>query len=484
MYKIIGNAMRYEKDPIGKVELPDDALYGIHAYRSINNFIRSGEKVNLRLIKAFFHVKKAAAETNFKCGLLEEKKYQFIISAIDSLLEEVENNINEVAVTGSLSRESIYSKIIVDPFQGGAGTSLNMNVNEIIANTALKLMGKNCGEYEFIHPLDDVNMSQSTNDTYPTALKIASLVLLKELQDSFAFLQRSLQNKEEEFKNIVKLGRTQFQDAVPITLGQEFGAYAQAVSRDRWRLYNAEERLRSVNLGGTAVGNSISAPRDFVLQVNSVLKNITGLPVAKSEDLIDSTQNLDVFVEVHGILKAGAVSIIKFCNDLRFMSSGPYGGIGEIKLPPRQAGSSIMPGKVNTVILENAIQVSEMVKGNDVVVSNLVGAGNLELNAFAPMIAHYFLKSLDLLKRSNYNLAKNCIDGIEADKERCMKNLINTSAISASFISEFGYDRIQDIVKSAYKKNVPFIKELVDSGLINEKNLNKILEKELGIKIE
>lgn len=469
--------MRFEKDSIGQVELPDNALYGIHAYRSINNFPHSGEKINLYLIKAYLQVKKAAAETNFKCRLLTEEKYQFINNAVDSLLEEVENNILD-------NRQTIYEKIIVDPYQGGAGTSLNMNVNEVIVNTALKLMGKNCGEYNLIHPLDDANMSQSTNDTYPTALKIASLNLLKELEDSFAVLQCSFQNKEEEFRNIIKLGRTQFQDAVPITLGQEFGAYAQAIARDRWRLYNAEERLRSVNLGGTAVGNSVSAPNDFVLQVNGVLKKITGLPIAKSEDLIDATQNLDVFVEVHGIVKAGAVSIIKICNDLRFMSSGPYGGIGEIKLPPRQSGSSIMPGKVNPVILENAIQISEMVKGHDVVISNLVGAGNLELNAFTPMIAHYFLKSLEMLKKSNYNLEKKCIDGIKADKDKCMQNLINTSAIAASFISEFGYEKIQEIVKSAHKKNVPFITELIASKLVKQNDLDKILAKDLGIEIE
>lgn len=469
--------MRIEKDSIGEVKIPSDALYGIHAYRSSHNFPSSGEKINPQLIKAFLLVKKAAAETNFRCKLLNEEKYNFINNSIDSLLEEVELNINNES-------DTIYDKIIVDPYQGGAGTSLNMNINEIITNSALKLMGKKAGEYKFIHPLNDVNMSQSTNDTYPTALKIASLFLLKKLEDSFSVLQKVLQKKEEEFKNIIKLGRTQFQDAVPILLGQEFGAYAQAIARDRWRIYNAQERLRSVNMGGTAVGNSVSAPNDFVLQVNGILKKITGLAIAKSEDLIDATQNLDMFVEVHGIIKSGAVSIIKICNDLRFMSSGPYGGIGEIKLPPRQSGSSIMPGKVNPVILENAIQISEMVKGHDAVISNLVGSGNLELNAFTPMIAHYFLKSIELLSKSNINLAEKCITGIKADKEKCRKNLINTSAIAASFISEFGYEKIQDIVKSAHEKNTPFVKELISCKLIKEEELNKILAKDLGIESE
>ncbi len=469
--------MRIEKDSSGELEIPSDALYGIHTVRSYNNFPRSGEKVNLHLIKAYFQVKLAAAETNYKCGLLLKEKYDPISEAIEELLLETDS-----CIKGDLS--TIYEKIIVDPYQGGAGTSLNMNINEVIANTALKIAGKNYGEYDFIHPIDDVNMSQSTNDTFPTALKIASITLLRDLQESFAQLQNALQKKEEEFKNILKLGRTQFQDAVPITLGQEFGAYAQAIARDRWRLYNAEERLRSVNLGGTAVGNSVSTTREYVLNVNSILKKITKLPVAKSEDLIDTTQNMDVFVEVHGIVKAGAVSIIKICNDLRFMSSGPNGGIGEINLPPRQAGSSIMPGKVNPVILENAIQICELVKGHDVVISNIAGSGNLELNPFGPLLAHLFLKSLELLRESNFNLAKNCIEGITANEERCKLNLINSSAVAASLISTFGYDTIQELVKYAYNNNIPFVKVLMKSKLLSEEQIYEIISKDLGLNIE
>jgi len=297
-------------------------------------------------------------------------------------------------------------------------------------------------------------------------------------------LQNSLQKKEEEFKGVLKLGRTQFQDAVPITLGQEFGAYAQAIARDRWRLYNAEERIRSVNLGGTAVGNSVSAVKEYVLNVNSILKKITKLPIAKGEDLIDATQNLDVFVEVHGIVKAGAVSIIKMCNDLRFLSSGPVGGIGEINLPPKQAGSSIMPGKINPVILENAIQICELVKGNDVIISNLVCGGNLELNAFVPLIAHTFLKTLTLLRYSNNNLAVNCIDGITANVERCKLNLINSTAIAASLITTFSYETIQEIVKYSDEHKIPFISALMKSKLLDEKELFNIISKDLGIELE
>lgn len=469
--------MRIEKDSLGEMEIPDDALYGIHTLRSVKNFPVSSEYTNPQLIKAFLQVKLAAAETNYKCGLLFKEKYNAIHEAIEELLEETEAAIERKS-------DDIYKKVIVDPYQGGAGTSLNMNINEVIANRALKIMGKEYGDYSSLHPLDDVNLSQSTNDTYPTALKIASIYLLHGLMESSERLQKSLQKKETEFRNVLKLGRTQYQDAVPITLGQEFGAYAQAVARDRWRLYNAEERLRSVNLGGTAVGNSVSATKEYVMNVNSILKKITKLPIAKSEDLIDATQNLDVFVEVHGIVKAGAVSIIKICNDLRFLSSGPNGGICEISLPPKQAGSSIMPGKVNPVILESAIQISELVKGHDVIISNVAGSGNLELNAFISLLAHTFLKSFSLLRDSNNNLAENCIDGIQANVAKCRENLISSSAIAASLITTFGYDAISDLVSYAHENKIPFVKALMKSRLLDEKELLHILSKEMGIKIE
>jgi len=469
--------MRIENDSLGEIEIPDEAIYGIHSLRSLNNFPKSGEKIHPYLIKAFFQVKQAAADTNYKCGLLFREKHEAIHDAIEELIIETEEYIK-----GNL--DTIYDKIIVDPYQGGAGTSLNMNINEVITNTALKNLNKEYGNYASLHPLDDVNLSQSSNDTFPTALKIAAIFLLRELAESYAELHDALQNKETEFKNVLKLGRTQYQDAVPITLGQEFGAYAQAIARDRGRLYNAEERLRSVNLGGTAVGNSITASKEYVLNVTSILKRITKLPIVKSENMIDATQNLDVFVEVHGIIKTSAVSLIKICNDLRFMSSGPNGGIGEITLPVKQAGSSIMPGKVNPVILENAIQTCELIKGNDQIISNLISSGNLELNPFIPLIAHTFLKSLSLLRETNRSLAKNCIEGITADIERCKMNLLNSSAIAASLITTFGYDTIQDVVKYAYEQKIPFVKALMNCKLLDENELFNIVSKDLGIDLE
>lgn len=465
--------MREEKDSLGYKQIPDNAFYGIHSMRALENFPVSNERINLHLIKAYLLVKKAAAETNHQCKILTDKKYRFIVDSIDELITETNLALTKQSF-------SIYEKVIVDPYQGGAGTSLNMNINEIIANTCLKRSGTELGKYSFIHPIDDVNLSQSTNDTFVTALKIASIYLLRELTSSFALLQRSLQSKEKQFAGILKLGRTQLQDAVPITLGSEFAAYAQATARDRWRLYNCEERLRSVNLGGTAVGNSIAAPKEYVLKVNSNLRELTGLPLAKADDLIDATQNLDVIVEVHGLIKTGACSIIKICNDLRFLSSGPHGGIGEIILPAVQAGSSIMPGKVNPVILENTIQIAELVKGHDVIISNLVSAGNLELNSFVPMIAHIFLKSIEMLRDAIYNLTVKCIDKIEVNRERCKNNLLSSSAIAASLINKFGYDTIAALVKESFEKNISFFEVCIQHNIDSEEEIMNTILKETG----
>ncbi|MCK5076404.1 MAG: aspartate ammonia-lyase, partial [Calditrichia bacterium] len=271
--------MRIEKDSLGEVKIPVDSCWGIHTKRALENFISSGEKIHPVLIKAFLQVKEAAAVTNERAGVLSKQKAQWITEAVHSLVKET-----ELAISGK--SDDIYKKIVTDPYQGGAGTSLNMNVNEFIANTALTMNGHENGEYKYLHPLDDVNMSQSTNDVFPTALKLASIYLLRELSSAFSAIQGAFQNKEKEFSGILKVGRTQFMDAVPIILGQEFGAYAQAMSRDRWRLYKIEERLRLVNLGGTAIGTGVAAPKKYILQVVNVLREITGVGLAKGEDLI------------------------------------------------------------------------------------------------------------------------------------------------------------------------------------------------------
>lgn len=465
---------RIERDSLGEMKIPANAMYGIHTARAVENFPSFGQRVNIYLIRAYLMVKKAALIANYKSHNIERVLFEAIDSAIDRLIKDAQSD----------DYGSIYDKIAVGPFQGGAGTSLNMNINEVIANTTLEHFNKAYGSYDVVHPLDHINLSQSTNDTYPTAMKMAAIVLLRKLQESFAALQKSLQEKEQEFSGILKLGRTQLQDAVPVTLGQEFGAYAQAFARDRWRFYNAEERLRSVNLGGTAVGNGITAERQYALTVVNELRAVSGLPMAKAEDTIEATQNIDTVVEVHGIIKAAAVTLQKMANDLRLLSSGPHGGFGEIKLPPLQAGSSIMPGKVNPVLPEYVIQIAETVKGNDAVIANLAGAGNLELQQFMPLIAHLFLGSMEMLNTTAQHTAVKCINGIEADRENCTRNLLQSNAIAAAFIPEYGYDRITGIAKKCEGTKRRFIDVLMEELGISKDKVNEIMKKEFGVTIE
>jgi aspartate ammonia-lyase len=465
---------RTEKDSLGSMQISADALYGIHTLRSKENFIRSGEKINPYLIKAYLQVKLAAAITNYRVGVLEEKKKNWIEQAIQSLLQETEEAIHGKNL-------SIYEKIIVDPYQGGAGTSLNMNINEVIANTALIQSGHRPGEYQFLHPVDDVNKSQSTNDTFPTAVKLAAIYLLRELSGAFSKIQGAFQEKEKEFAGILKTGRTQFQDAVPLTLGQEFGAYAQAMARDRWRLYKIEERLRMVNLGGTAIGTGVAAPKKYILQVVNVLREITGVGLAKAEDLIDNTQNLDVFVEVHGLIRAGAASLIKIANDLRFLSSGPRAGIYEIQLPPRQHGSSIMPGKINPVIPEHVIQISQLILGHDQMIAQLVSAGHLELNAFLPMISHLFLKSFVMLRDVIFVFINHCIKDIKANTTRCHNLLYNSFSIATFLINKLGYDQTTKLIRKAYEENKNLIELVAHAGIMSEEEFKKHISAELGV---
>ncbi len=465
---------RTEKDSLGQIQIPYEAYWGIHTFRSISNFVKSGEKISLYLIKSLLQIKKAAAYTNGLTGELPAAKAEVIEQATDQLLKETED-----AIEGKNC--GIYQKIIVDPYQGGAGTSLNMNINEVIANTALEILNKKKGEYNYIHPLDDVNMSQSTNDVFPTAVKMASIYLLRKLTEEFAALQGAFQEKEKEFSGIIKVGRTQMQDAVPITLGQEFGAYAQAVSRDRWRLYKVKERLRSVNLGGTAIGTGITASRKYILQIVNNLRQITGLNIAKGEDLIDQTQNADVFVEVHGLIKAGASTLIKIANDIRLLSSGPQAGLGEITLPPVQHGSSIMPGKINPVIPENLIQISQMVMGHDMLIGQLAASGSLELNPFLPMLSHLLLKSFSLLANAIFLFREKAIVNLLANPEKCKESLLNSYSIGTFLINLIGYDEATTLIKEAQKNNKTIVEMVAEKGIMSEKEFKHRLSTALGV---
>lgn len=443
---------RTETDILGEIQIPEHALYGIHTARAKENFHLAGRPVHIELIKAFATVKLAAAETNAVLGVWQdEKKTDAIIRACSEM------------ESGDLSEW-----IQVDALQGGAGTSLNMNVNEVIANRALQLLGKKPGTYSHISPTDDINRHQSTNDTYPTALKLALIRIIRQLEAAVVSLQEAFQAKEKAFAHIVKVGRTQLQDAVLTTLGREMSAYAEALTRDRWRIYKCEERLRVVNLGGTAIGTGLAAPRKYIFRVVDQLRDSTGIGFARSENLIEATQNNDVFVEVSGILKAHASTLVKIANDLRFLSSGPEAGIGEILLPQKQAGSSIMPGKVNPVLPESVIQAGYQVMGNDHVIAMAVASGNLELNAFLPVVADNLLTSCDLLKRACDSFRKHCVEGIEADEARCRQHVESSIASATALVGKLGYEKVSELTKESQATGKTVKQLVVDSKVLTE----------------
>lgn len=436
--------MRTEKDGLGTQEIEKDALYGLQSARARDNFALGYKRTNLRLIYAVVKIKKAAALAYLKLGIGKKDVYGAILEACDRIL------------SGEADGE-----FIVDALQGGAGTSTNMNVNEVIANLALKIAGRECGDYDAIHPLDDVNRGQSTNDVYPTALRIAAVELLRELSDGCVKLQTALQVKENEFDSIKKLGRTELMDAVPITLGNEFGAYAQAIARDRWRLYKVEERLRQVNIGGTAVGRADNADRKYRFEVIEQLREITNIGLASAEYPMDITQNNDVFVEVSGLLKALAVSLMKISNDLRLMNSGPHGGLGEIRLAAMQLGSTIMPGKVNPVIPEMTMQAVMKVIANDSAITMAAAHGEFELNAFFPLIADTLLESLSLLERTVFLFRTRCVERIEPNRERCRELLEGSFAFATAYTAALGYGTVSRIIEEC-KGDPEKIKEALE----------------------
>ncbi|MDR2447271.1 MAG: aspartate ammonia-lyase [Treponema sp.] len=433
--------MRTEKDFIGEITLRDETLYGIQTARAIDNFSLHYKKTSPLLVKALVIVKKAAAlvykELEEKAASGKAEIYRAIAGACDRIL----------------AMENLEPLFPVDALQGGAGTSTNMNVNEVLANLALKDMGKPVGAYDIIHPIDHINRGQSTNDVYPTALRIAAILALRSLSEQCAKLQESLQKKEASWSDIKKLGRTELMDAVPITLGEEFGAYAQAIGRDRWRLYKIEERLRQVNLGGTAVGNADTAERRYRFLAYERLRELTGIGLAAAEYPMDITQNNDVFVEVSGLLKALSVNLSKIAGDIRLMNAGPRGGIREITVRPLQMGSTIMPGKVNPVIPEMVIQTSIRVQANDLAITIAASRGEFELNAFLPVIADSLLESLCLLERAVVLFRAKCVETITPNEDRCAALLDSSAAYAASLLPEFGYEEAERRVKEQENRN-------------------------------
>jgi len=459
---------RTETDFLGEEQIPAEAFWGIHTSRAVENFPISGRRIHPELIKAFGEVKLACAQTNIQLGFWKEntKKSQAIEKAC---FEMSQGFLNE--------------HILVDALQGGAGTSTNMNVNEVIANRALLIMGEKPGKYEIISPLDDVNLHQSTNDTYPTALKIAAIRLLRKLEQSVLNLQETFQQKEKEFAHIVKIGRTQLQDAVLTTLGREMSAYAEALNRDRWRIYKCEERLRVVNLGGTAIGTGLGAPKQFIFRVVDRLRENTNMGLARAENLIDATQNTDVFVEVSGILKACASNLLKISNDLRLLSSGPDAGFGEISLPQKQAGSSIMPGKVNPVIPEAVAQVAIRVMGNDQVIAHACSSGNLELNQFMPLIADALLENLTNLNNACTIFSEHCVAGITANEQVCRKNVENSTASITALIPKIGYQKASEIAKTAQNEFISIKEAAIKLKLISEQEFDELITPESVCKL-
>ncbi|MEN8906098.1 MAG: aspartate ammonia-lyase [Clostridiales bacterium] len=449
--------MRTEIDFIGKIEIDDSIYYGIHTFRARSNFDVLRRPFHRELIKAITIVKKAACITNQFLELIPKKKAEAVIEACDRVIDG-----------------KFEEQFVIDALQGGAGTSANMNVNEVIANIALEILGEKKGNYEIIHPIDHVNMSQSTNDVFPTAVRIAAINLLKPVTEGYANLQTALQNKENEFADILKVGRTQLQDAVPVLLGQEFGAWAQAISRDRWRLYKAEERLRQVNIGGTAIGTGVNTNVKYIYIVIEKLRELTGLGLARAEYMMDPTQNCDVFVEVSGLLKTSVLNLSKISNDLRLMSSGPRAGLGEIMLPKVQAGSSIMPGKVNPVIPEMINQIAFQVMGNDLTISMAAQSGQLELNPFLPVIAHNLFEMLDIVNRGLKSFISKCIIGIKANKEKCDLDIKESFVLITMLSNYIGYDKATKILKLCLDENKGIVEIVERENILDKSQIEKI----------
>ncbi|WP_456438297.1 aspartate ammonia-lyase [Desulfurobacterium sp.] len=443
---------RIERDFLGEVSIPADRYYGIHTARAAGNFPVSKYRVPFELIKGFAVVKKAAAIANGRLGYLEEKIVQAIVKACDEILD------------GKFKED-----FIVDAFQGGAGTSTNMNVNEVIANRANEILGSKKGKYFPVHPLEHVNLHQSTNDTYPTALKIASLFLLKELSEKVAEFQGSLQKKEKEFASIVKIGRTELQEAVPITLGREFSGYADAISRDRWRIWKAMERIRTLNIGGTAIGTGLAAPRDYIFEVIEVLRELTGLNISRHENPVSVTAFADDFVEVAGILDAYASNVFKIANDLRLMNM-----LKEINLKPVQPGSSIMPGKVNPVIMEAAMQVAIRVKANFSTVRECASHASFEIVEFMPLLAFSLIEALKLLINISGILSKH-VAQIRPVPEKCQEYFDRSFSLVTVMLPLIGYENATEVVKEIKEKGVKNIR-----GYLTQRFGRKVVEKLLS----
>jgi len=454
---------RIEHDLLGDRPVPAHAYYGVHTVRAVENFPITGMTISAYpdLIRALACIKQAAAMANRELGLLDEKLAGFIVKACEAV-----------------RAGQLHDQFVVDVIQGGAGTSTNMNANEVIANLALELMGRPKGDYKSLHPNEHVNMSQSTNDVYPTALKLATYTGIFRLVDAMAGLRRAFEEKAAEFRDVLKMGRTQLQDAVPMTLGQEFSTYATMLGEDEERLKEAAMLIREINLGGTAIGTGITAHPGYAAIVCSRLAEVSGIPVITAPNLIEATQDCGAFVQLSGVLKRVAVKLSKTCNDLRLLSSGPRAGLGEINLPPMQAGSSIMPGKVNPVIPEVVNQIAFEVIGNDVTVSFAAEAGQLQLNAFEPIIAYSLFKSITHLRNGCITLAERCVRGITANVSRLRASVENSIGIVTALNPYIGYANATAVAAAAHASGGSVYQIVLERGLLSKERLDEILRPE------
>lgn len=452
--------MRREHDLIGEMEIPAESLWGIHTARAKSNFPISGVPIGhyRNLIRAIGLVKMAATRVNAKIGGLDSEKAKFIEAACQEVIDGL-----------------LDSHFVVDAIQGGAGTSTNMNANEVIANRALQLMGKEPGDYEFIHPLNDVNRSQSTNDVYPTALRIALIFELELLVISLTQLSNSYQRKAVEFSNILKMARTQLQDAVPITLGQEFEAFAVSTSNDILRLKELLPLLSEINLGGTAVGTELNTPKGYTAKVVAELSNLAGIKLVSPENLVEATQSAGVLISYSSTLKRIAVRQSKIASDLRLLSSGPRAGFNEINLPEQQAGSSIMPGKVNPVIPEVINQIAFTVIGNDLAVTLAAEGGQLQLNAFEPIMARSILMSITYLRNGFATFTTNCVDGITANEELLKESVENSIGLVTVLSPKIGYENATSVARYAQQNNCTVRRAVFDLGLMTEQEFDSAL---------
>lgn len=455
--------MRTEHDFLGERQLPDDAYYGVQTLRGKENFHITGIPIShaTSFIIAFAHVKKAAALANKDLGVLEADVADAICQACDAI-----------------AAGELHDQFVVDVIQGGAGTSTNMNANEVIANKALEIMGHAKGNYDVVHPNNHVNCSQSTNDAYPTAFRLSLYVEIGKLINALGLLQESFARKGAEFADVIKMGRTQLQDAVPMTLGQEFDSFAVNIGEDLRRLEEARMLVTEVNLGATAIGTSINAPDGYPELSVKHLQSVSGIPVTLSQNLIEATWDNGAYVQVSGVLKRVAVKLSKICNDLRLLSSGPRCGFNEINLPRMQPGSSIMPGKVNPVIPEVVNQVCYLVIGNDVTVTFAAEAGQLQLNVMEPVLAYCLFQSIETLGRACTTLRELCIDGITANAERTREMVLNSVGIVTALNPILGYEASAAIAKEAFETGGSVIDIVRSKGLLSEEKIQEIFSLE------